>query len=63
MDDERFSVFQVVQDDSCQSIRQNVNVDQAVEAFAQGVNEFKHLIVTDGMVSVEWNFGKGIRKL
>jgi len=62
MDDARFSVFHIVQDDTYRSIRQNVSVDVAVELFAQGIDDSKHVIVTDGQTSLTWQYGKGLSR-
>jgi hypothetical protein len=63
MDDARFSVLQYLDDGSSVYLRRSVNVDVAVEAFAQGVDDSKHLIVTDGRISLAWECGKGLSRL
>ena len=67
MDDARFSVFQFLEDGTCEYIRRSVNVDAAVNAFAACVGSQNGatrtvIILAGNCVHIEWTFGGGIRK-
>lgn len=71
MDEERFSVCRVFDDGTCEYVQRDVTVAVAVEAFASSttgigpwLGTVQQVVVMDldNVVSLEWNFGKGITR-
>jgi len=70
MDRARFSVFQFLDDGTCNYVRTDANIDDAVAVFATIVNcvgarigTTRRVVITDGRDSVQWTFGRGISYL